>query len=147
MQLIADLDENLHASVLGLISCSQLKEEQYVRFLLDTCSTITALLDIEVVKLGLVWKNLKKTKCDTATGSTWAFVMPKVKLRLEIFNNGKKKLYPFSLKAVNLLPPDDPTTIFPVQYVFAYSLLGMDILKNFRTWTFEYEDKKLILET
>jgi hypothetical protein len=147
LQLIADLNENNHGYVLGYILCSQLKKERRVLFYLDTCSSKTTLLDIDIVRLGFDWRNLNRATCSTAVGEACPFVLQDVTLRLEILNNGEKILYPFPLEFIHLLPPDDPTTIVPVQYVFAYSLLGMDVLKNFKTWKFEYQDKKLILET
>ena len=147
MKLIAELNENKQAYLLGYISCSQLKKPQKINFYLDSGCTVTTLLDIDVVRLGLNWRNLKQTTCDTAAGKAFPFVLPQVTILLKSFEDGKVWLNPFTLEEIHLLPPEDPTQIVPVQYEFAFSLLGMDVLANFSSWKFDYKNKKVILET
>jgi len=129
---------------LGYISCSQLEKPQKVNFYLDSGCTVTTLLDIDVVRLGLYWRNLKQTTCETAIGEAYPFILPEVTVLLKSFEDGKVWLNPISLKLIHLLPPEDPTTILPVQYEFAFSLLGMDVMQKFVTWKMDYKNKKVI---
>jgi hypothetical protein len=147
LRIIAELDENKQAYLLGYVYCSQLDEARQVRFYIDTGSTVTTLLDIDTVRLGLKWRDLKQTKCDTAVGPAYPFVLPSATILLKSTEDGKVTLNPFSLEIIHLLPPDDPTTVMPVQYEFPFSLLGMDVLAKFKTLTFNFVEKKLILET
>lgn len=147
MRIIAELDEHKQPYLLGYILCSQLDTPRKVLFYLDTGSTVTTLLDIDIVRLGLNWRNLEQTECDTAVGIACPYVLPSATILLKSIDNNEIALNPFPLDIIHLLPPDDPTTVTPVEYEFAFSLLGMDILQKFKTWKFNYEEKKVVLET
>jgi len=60
--------------------------------------------------------------------------------------NQIEQLKSYPLNAINLLPPEDPCSVYPAQYEFAFSLLGMDVLKAFKTWEWDYQSKQLILK-
>ena len=118
-----------------------------VKFYIDTGSTNTTLLSVDIVKLGIVWRGLDITTCDTAIGPTEAYVLPCTAILLKTFENKKERLIPYPIKGIHLIPPKDPLKVVPVEYEFSYSLLGMDILKNFRTWYWDFSKNELILQT
>ena len=145
---MAQLDEYKHAYLVGYLGCSQFTEPQRVLFYLDSCSTVTTLLDIDVVRLRLNYRGLKQTTSNTAIGEAYPYILPNVTVFLKnLLSNKIEKLKPFPLKVIHLLPPDDPTTIVPVQYEFGFSLIGMDILSKFKTWNMDYKNKKAVLES
>lgn len=147
MQIIADLDENNQAYLLGFVYCSQLREARQVRFYVDTGSTVTTLLDIDVVRLGLKWQGLEQTKCDTAAGVIYPYILPRVTVFLKNIVDSKVILNAYPLKTIHLIPPEDPTKIVPIQYEFCFSLLGMDVLEKFSDLKFNFKEKKMYLIT
>ena len=114
---------------------------------LDTGSTRTTLLDIDVVRLGIVWKNLEQTKCITATGEAYPYVLPKVKIYLSGITDEVTKLHDFELEKIHLMPPENPLSVIPIQYEFGFSFLGLDILQNFRLIELNWLEKIVTLET
>lgn len=147
MHVVATIDdETSQASLIGYLSCDQFSTPRPVRFYIDSGSTITTLLSIDVVRLNLKWSHLKQTNCDTAIGPAEPFVLPSAKVILKTIDNQTEQLKPFPLGAINLLPPDDPCEVYPVQYEFAFSLLGMDVLKEFKTWKWDWRKKQLLLK-
>ena len=147
MKVIAEIDDGYQAYLMGYIACSQLSGARPVRFYIDTGSTITTLLGIDIVKLGLKWSTLRLTRCDTAIGPAEPYILPSVTILLKQWKDHEQELIAYNLKSINLLPPDDPTKVFPVEYDFAFSLLGMDVLKNFNVWTWKHSEKQLLLES
>ena len=94
------------------------------------------------MQLGINWRGFKQTECDTATRKAYPFIMPETTVLLKSYEDAQFRLKPFNLKQVYLLTPKDPTTIFPIQYEFAFSLLGMDILEKFSLWRWDYPNQK-----
>ena len=149
MKLVATLDNKNHPYVTGYLLCSQYKGFKHARFYLDTGCTCTTILDVDAVKLGLDWSCLTKSihPSMTASGGVNPFELPNVIIGLQTFDDqGKRTLKQFPLRVLHIIPPDDPTAIVPVQYSFSYSLLGIDVLKRFNHWYWDYKKKKVILE-
>jgi len=148
VKVIANLDEHYHPYLTGSLSCSQYEGFKHVQFYLDTASTCTTLLEKDIIMLGIDWSGLNQSKWGsmTAKGPIYPFELPNVIIGLRTLDDEKKSLKQFPLKVIHLLPPDDPTSIFPVQYVFSYSLLGIDVLKKFKHWYWNLKDRELILE-
>ena len=93
-----------------------------VKFYIDTGSTNTTLLSVDIVKLGIVWRGLDITTCDTAIGPTEAYVLPCTAILLKTFENKKARLIPYPIKGIHLIPPKDPLKVVPVEYVFLQSI-------------------------
>lgn len=149
MYVVAPIDVNTNqAYLLGYLLCSQLSTPRRVRFYIDSGSTITTLLSIDIVRLNLRWSNLTQTDCDTAIGPAKPYELPSVTILLKtiVDEQGTEQLIPHSLDKINLLPPDDPCDVVPAQYEFAFSLLGMDILKEFTRWEWNFTKNQLILK-
>lgn len=147
MKVFLDLDEEKQPYLSGFISCAQLDKPRQVRFYLDTGSTITTLLDIDVMKLGLKWTHLEQTECITATGPAHPYILPIATIFLKALIDNETKVYPFELDKIHLIPPTNPLSIFPIQYEFGFSLLGLDILQKFSIIKMNWNDKKFVLET
>lgn len=147
MQAIAQVDKQKQAYLTGYVSCSQYDGFKPVKFYIDTGSTFTTLLSVDIVKLGIDWRSLDQTEyeCITGSGPAYPYALPNVVVGLRTLRGKKEKLTLFPLKYIHLLPPDDPTKIVPAQYEFAFSLLGMDVLYNFKHWHFV--DKILLLKS
>jgi len=147
LHVIASIDdETSQAYLVGYLVCPQFSAPRRVRFYIDSGSTITTLLSIDVVRLNLRWSHLKQTICETAIGQAEPFVLPSVFILLKTIENQIEQLKSYPLNAINLLPPEDPCSVYPAQYEFAFSLLGMDVLKAFKTWEWDYQSKQLILK-
>jgi hypothetical protein len=149
LKVFFELDEDDQPYLNGFLLCNQLDKLRQVRFYLDTGSTVTTLLDIDIVRLGLKWKNLGQTICITATGTAEPYVLPKATIYLKalIDDNGEEiKLKSFDLEKIHLMPPEDPSSIIPVQYEFGFSLLGLDILKMFKEIHLDWNNRKVVLE-
>ena len=135
MHVVANIDKATNQAYLfGYFQCSQINTPRSVRFYIYSGSTKTTLLSIDCVRLNLKWHNLKRTYCDTAIGPAEPYVLAKSTIFLKTIDKQIEKLTPYKLEAVNLLPPEDPCEVYPAQYEFGFSLLGMDILKEFKTW-------------
>jgi hypothetical protein len=148
LRLVADLDKYKHAHLEGQVLCSQVDSSIAVYFLVDTGSTYTTILGQDAFKLGINFRKLRKATCspDTAKGRIVPYELPNVDLQFEAIVGSKAKTEKIPLEFIHCLPPPKNLNLLhPLNLMFSYSLLGMDVLQFFRNW--QYTDTTLILKT
>lgn len=149
MRLIATLDEKYHAHILAGLWCSQFVKPKTVHFVIDSGCTTTTILSDDVTRLGINCSSLGMCSdpITTANGQIVPFVLPNVSL---IFHthygwfNRKNKFRSFDMGDIHCHAPTDPTLMTQRKIANALSLLGMDFLKNFKSWKFR--NNKLYLD-
>ena len=148
MKLVADLDKHKHAYLNGQIICVQVNNFVPLHFLVNTGSTYTTILGQDTFKLGINIKKLLRAKCwsDTAKGQLLPYELPNVKLRFETDADSEESPVIIPLEFIQCLPPPkELNSLHPLNLMFSYSLLGMDVLKFFKRW--QYTDTTLTIET
>ena len=148
MPVIADVSSNGIANIVGYLSCSKFNDFKALNFIVDTGSDITTILPVDSLRLDIDFAPLKKSKepCVTAKGEIYAYVLPNVQVNLSC-NDGKKgSLAMFPLRQIHCLKPSDFTRRNTLMVKFPYSLLGMDVLRYFTKWNWNFDDKTLTLD-
>lgn len=148
MKLSAYLDQHKHAYLNGQIISVQVNNFVPIHFLVDTGSTYTTILGQDTFKLGIKVKRLPRSKCssDTAKGHLLPYELPDVKLRFDTNADPEESPIIIPLEFIQCLPPPkELNRLHPLNLMFSYSLLGMDVLKFFKRW--QYTETTLILET
>ncbi len=107
------------------------------------------MLPFDVDRLGIDYNALRYADdpCTTATGErVFPKILPKVELTLNSFDaNGKSKEDIFVLPYVNCMKPPQALDRRLPSEIFTYSLLGMDVLHNFREWHWDFDAGELRL--
>jgi hypothetical protein len=172
LRLIATLDANDQPKVMGVLCYSG--KETVIQFYVDVGATYTTLLDYNVSKLGINWRTLNRTEeCIGASETSKPYVIKNAVIKLPVEKNSETSLQPYPLKEIFLIPPKSLLFKFPfstlgsnrvlefnnwwlnkplkriplVKFNCSFSLLGMDILKQFAHWHWYYDTKVLILES
>jgi hypothetical protein len=148
LRLVAVLDKFKHAYLNGQVLCSQVNNSVPLNFLVDTGSTYTTILGQDSYKLGINFRKLRKASCssDTAIGRIMPYELSDVELQLEASAGSTTNPHRIPLKFIHCLPPPrDLNLLHPINLMFSYSLLGMDVLQFFKKW--QYTDTTLILQT
>lgn len=152
---------------------SYLGKELVVKFYIDIGTTSTTLLDYDTLRLGVNWSVLPRAQeCIGASGRTKPRFLCNPTIELPVKKDNNLSLEPFPLGEVNLIPPKISIFYFlflfldfsyiqklitwwistPLKYLpilginSRFSLLGMDILKRFTVWNWDFKNKKLILD-
>jgi len=147
LPIIADVDKDRSANIVGYLGCSQFHGLKPVNFIVDTGATITTILPFDTLKLGIQCNGLKKAQmpCVTAKGEIYPYMLSDVQVHLRC-NDGKKDSFEiFPLSSIHCMSSkvkkkDSQILTFP------YSLLGMDILCYFRNWHWDFNDGTLKLD-
>jgi hypothetical protein len=172
LRLTANLDANNQPNLMGILSYSG--KEVVVKFYIDIGATFTTLLDYDVSRLGINWRRLNRTaECIGASERSTPYVLPDVIIQLPTENNYQVSLEQYPLDEVYLIPPrallfrfpfillgsdrihrfnewwlNKPLKMIPLTtFNCRFSLLGMDILKQFPNWYWDFVNKKLVLES
>lgn len=150
MQIVASLDSNYHAHLLGLINCSQFNRAKSIHLIIDTGCSNTTLLSDDVTRLAINCSGLKfaPIPCLTANGTITPYILPQVDLSLprrHRWFNRKTSLVTLQMTNVHCMPPTHPQFLTQQQMLQSCSLLGMDVLRLFRKWRFT--KRELILQT
>ncbi|HLE75909.1 MAG TPA: hypothetical protein VI864_07710 [Candidatus Bathyarchaeia archaeon] len=150
MQIIADIyPTSPHAKIIGSLKCSQFSDLRTLEFVVDSGATFTTLLPYHVLSLGIDCSDLSRTTrpCYSANGDPmYPYELPKVELHLDK-NDGKTNgVEIFVLPLIHCMPPPprDPQQE-PQQFRITNSLLGMDVLKIFKNWIWDFENGQLHL--
>jgi hypothetical protein len=152
LQTVAYLDDNRHARLVGQLECSLFQQPQYVNFLIDTGSTTTTLLGIDILRLGINCGQLplSSLQVQTANGNVNPHELRNVRItflvRSGLFNRRNGTLT-FPLTHINCLPNSTQQILIPSPTLtlhHSYSLLGMDVLKFYPKWYFK--ERELVLE-
>ena len=132
-----------HARVIGSFQCSQFNDFRTAEFLIDSGASFTTLLPYHVIALDIDWENLAnaRTPCMIANGEPiYAKLLPDVELHINR-NDGKPKSEEiFVLPYIHVIPVPMRQRI-PV----SASLLGMDVLRNFPNWHWDFDNMYLTL--
>lgn len=150
IRIIADLDTNRHAHLIGLINCSQFVQPKPIHFIVDTGSSNTTLLSDDVTRLAINCRSLQLSpiQCLTARGTINPYLLPSVEVTLPTLQGLFKRsfvLTTFVFRNINCMPPTHPQLLTPLQNIMqSSSLLGMDFLRLFKKWRFS--DRTLILD-
>lgn len=132
-----------HARVIGSLNCSQFSDLRTAEFIVDSGASFTTLLPYHVVMLGINWQILPyaSIQCTTATGDR---VNPRLLQDVELHinkNDGKPNSEEiFILPYIHVMPPS-----LQEQIPRSYSLLGMDVLRNFPNWHWDFDKMCLFL--
>ena len=118
-----------------------------MNLLLDTGSTTTTILPALSKNLGIDFSKLKKSTfpCTTAKGDIYPHVLPHVKLTI-ICNNLKNDYFICPMDYILCLKPSRSGKISNEVINFPICLLGMDILRLFTNWRWNYATHELFLE-
>jgi hypothetical protein len=130
-----------HASLIGSLKLRPFDKELHeVRFLVDCGASRTTLSSYHVLALGLDWERLPESRygCTLADGSV---IFPKMIVNVEIHVSKQGGELIFQLPYINAMPP--PKTKIIEQTA---SLLGMDVLSNFRDWRWDFANGILCLK-
>lgn len=139
------LPPNRHAQVIGTLKCPHLHnaKTENIIFFVDSGSSITTLLPFDVYKLGINYDALRYSKeaCTTATGErVFPKTLPNVGLTLNTHDaKGNSKEDIFVLDYIHCMKPPAPLDRTLPTEVFTYSLLGMDVLHNFKDWHWDFK--------
>jgi hypothetical protein len=142
---------NWHAQIIGTLKCPHLSnvKTEIITFFVDSGSSITTLLPFDVDRLGINYNALlyANCPCTTATGErVFPKILPNVELTLNTYDgNGKGKEDIFALPNIHCMKPLSQLDRAMPCEVFTYSLLGMDVLHNFRKWHWDFDAGELRL--
>lgn len=149
MPIIANILSWNIAIVSGSLSCPQFIGFKPTHFIVDSGSVTTTILPLDVVKLGIDCRKLEKgpRPLTTAKGEIFPYILPSVQLNLECNDGRAEALDMFPLERIHCIKPrasqkSDPSLLFR----HTFSLLGMDVLKYFKKWTWDFENKTLTLD-
>ena len=149
MPIIANILSWNIAIVSGSLSCSQFTGFKPLQFIVDSGSATTTILPLEVVKLEIDCTRLRKglRPLTTAKGEIFPYILPDVQLNLECNDGRIDALEMFPLERIHCIKPrashrTDPNLLFR----HTFSLLGMDVLKYFRKWIWNFENRTLTLD-
>jgi predicted aspartyl protease len=158
LSIIADIypssrktSPNYHAQIIGTMKCHHLGniQKEFITFFVDSGSSITTLLPFDVDRLGIDYESLDyaDSPCTTATGERiFPKILPEVELTLTTYDGAGKKEDVFLLPTINCMKPSkELDKSLPVE-VFTYSLLGMDVLHNFKDWHWDFDKGELHLK-
>lgn len=148
MPVIADVDKEKTAIILGYLTCPYFSGLKPINFIVDSGANITTILPLDVLTLKIDCSRLKKAKtpCTTAKGEIYPYILPKVQVHLKC-NDGKRDSFEiFSLRQIHCLDPSDFQKRDSFMVKFPFSLLGMDILGFFGHWHWNFDDGTLTLD-
>jgi hypothetical protein len=132
-----------HGRVIGSVKCPQFNELKNVDFLIDSGSTFTTLLPYDVITLEIDWESLPLANfnCMCASGN---YFRPRVLADVEIHLNNEDGVPTleevFKLPFINVMPPSEDQS-----HAEPYSLLGMDVLRNFSIWRWQFNSKLFLI--
>lgn len=140
MRIIARVDGNHQAFILGGIKCTHLNQVEQISFLVDTGCSVTCLLSDDVTRLRINWQPLSYAphSVRTANGTTIPRLLPDVDVylpALDGFMRSTHKILHVHYPQMQILPPN-PQLPNPQPTCYTCSLLGMDFLHRFRKWVF-----------
>ena len=151
MRLIARVrPEWNQAYIQGTIKLQHIPTRVPIIFLIDTGCTETTLLQDDVLRLSIDWENLPEK--DQAIITASGIMRSRVLTNVDIFLTAEVSVvdstpmeYQIHYDNIDIMPPISRLLDSePEQHRDCFSLLGMDILINFRKWTWELD--RLILD-
>ena len=139
MKIEGFVDSRGHCFFRTIFICGQLEEPTTILLMLDTGATTSTILDGDCERLGLNCKELSKTDEPTRIvgAEIYPHVLPDVAF---VFIDNKRKLRGIRLESVEVIEQteDSPRPFF--------SLMGLDIVKQFNKMTYEPRKGKITLE-
>ncbi len=152
MHIVADIyPPNPHARIIGSLNCSQFNDLRTVEFVVDSGATFTTLLPYHVNSLGINIGILRRAPkpCYSATGdSIYPHILPNVELHLDKNDGQPRSEVIFTLPFIHCMPPLPPNPldqIAPLREITT-SLVGMDVLRHFSKWNWNFEKGELHLD-
>lgn len=153
LTLIADIDEPIgektiftkipFGKIIATIQSKRFREPQTFEFLIDSGTSFTTLLPYHVLssEINCDYLPTASKPCFVANGQP---IYPKllydVNISINSYFQGKRGEENFVLPFIHLMPPNTqqvlPRTL---------SLLGMDVLRNFSSWHWDYRTYQLFL--
>ena len=114
MRVLAYLNPLRHAFVDAILFCPHYSGYRPVRFLLDTGSTVTTLLDIDIVRLGIDCSilNVSTIPRSTANGIVYPHMLPSCSILFEAkggFLGLQNELAEVRLEHIDCLPSLSPS--------------------------------------
>ncbi|MCW4049812.1 MAG: hypothetical protein NWE89_08760 [Candidatus Bathyarchaeota archaeon] len=147
MRLEADLNV-FHATVDALFTHPGILAPFGLTLLLDTGATRSCLLRDHVHYFGIPYQSLPKDRepTQTAAGEVTPRLLPKVDIFLPIKDSEAEpaRLRKFHFEEFQILPP--PRGHNPEPRHRVVSVLGMDVLRRFTKWDWDWNSRKLILD-
>ena len=150
MRLVARVrPEWNQAYVQGTIKFQHIPFRVPIIFLIDTGCSETTILQDDVIRLGIDWKYLPEKNQDvmTASGKIRSRVLNDVDIFLpaevSVVDNTPRE-YQIHYDKIDIMPPRSEHQNLDLERPRdCFSLLGMDVLSNFRKW--RWESDRLIL--
>ena len=148
MRLTAEIN-GVHATVNGLFSYPGILAPFGLTFLIDTGATCSCLLRDHVYYFGIPYTTLPDL--DEGTETAAGRINPKILGDADIFlpisetENDEPTLRRIHFTDFQILPP--PRRHSPEPRHRVVSLLGMDVLRNFTKWSWDWDSEELILES
>ena len=138
------------AYIFGTIQLQHIPNRMPIIFLIDTGCSETTLLQDDVIRLRINWHNLPEKDQDvlTASGRIRSRVLSDVDIFLpaevSVVDNSSME-FQIHYEKIDIMPPRSGHLDSDLEHPRdCFSLLGMDILINFRKW--RWESDKLILD-
>lgn len=148
MRLIADLN-GVHAEIDCLLDHRGILAPFPVTMILDTGASCSCLLPDHVHYFRIPYQELSDSDdhINTASGRVIPKILPNVDLFIPVRtgpNYSQANLWKKSFDEFNILTP--PRRYRPRPRHRVVSILGMDILKQFKKWQWDWNSSKLFLD-
>ena len=148
MRLVAYVDDRRHAYINVLVEFHEHPQLEIATFLVDTGCTTTCLLQDHVLLFGINYSELLDApgSSTTAGGRITPKLLPNVNIHIPVKTglfNRENSFVKIAYDELRVMPPDQEHIPRPRNRVF--SLLGMDILRQFKKWRWRRD--RLIMDT
>lgn len=149
MRLVADI-VNGHAQVDALFDYRGILAPFPLTMVLDTGASCSCLLPDHVYYFRIPYTQLEDSphEASTAGGRVRTKILPDVDLYLPVYGgplNTRKQVWPIHFNEFEVIPPLRRHMPEPRHRVV--SLIGMDVLSSFNVWRWDWDRKKVYLDT